>query len=601
MSEPGSAGIVETQYFTFAEPPGEMVLESGAKLGPVTLAYETYGRLNADRSNAVLICHALSGDAHVAGRHGPEDRKPGWWDEMVGPGLAFDTNLYFIICANVIGGCMGSTGPNSINPATGAPYGLDFPFVTVGDMVCTQKELVRHLGIEVLLGVAGGSMGGMQVLDWMTRFPDSLRAGMVISTTAVSDAQQIAFQAVGRHAIQADPNFAGGEYYGRDLPARGLGVARMLAHITYLSDESMRQKFGRRLRSNGTLRFDLDKEFSVETYLDYQGEQFVNRFDANSYLYISKAIDYFDITRDYGSLDNAMARVQAKTLVIAFSSDWLYPPANTESIVYALTRQQKDVSYCCIESDYGHDAFLLETEVMTKVIAGFLKHTAHPERPCEKCLAPDAEARSEPPIASESSIYMGRRVDYDMIVDLVEPGSRVLDIGCGTGALLCRLDREKHVVGMGLELSQDNVVSAIGCGIPIVQADIDRGLGALPDQSFDYVLLSMTLQVIQKPDLALKEMLRVGRKCIISFPNFAHWKVRAKTVFGGRAPITRTLPYAWYQSPNRHVLSIKDFRTMCHDMGVRIEKEVALRPDGVSQHWPNLFAEEALYVITAGR
>lgn len=599
MSESGSIGIVEKKYVTFAEPPNEMRLESGAKLGPITLAYETYGALNAERSNAILLCHALSGDAHAAGRHHPEDRKPGWWDALVGPGKAFDTDLYFVICSNVISGCMGSTGPNTINPATGKAYGLDFPFVTIGDMVKAQRELVRHLHIDRLLCVAGGSMGGMQVLDWITRYPDFVQSAIVISTTAISSAQPIAFHAVGRHAIQSDRSFNNGEYYDGEQPARGLAVARMLAHITYLSDASMRRKFGRRLQDNGSLRFDLDKEFSVEAYLDYQGEQFVNRFDANSYLYISKAIDYFDITRGYGSLDDALARVQAKTLVLSFSSDWLYPPEESEKIVYALTRQRKNVNYLTVKSDYGHDAFLLENEIMTKVVSGFIKHTVYAERPCEKCMAPDREARFEPPAAAENSIYLGRRVDYDMIVDLVAPGSRVLDIGCGTGALLCRLNREKNVSGMGLELSQDNVVNAIGCGISIVQADIDRGLNALPDQSFDYVLLSMTLQVIQKPDLALREMLRVGKKCIVSFPNFAHWKVRTKTFLYGRAPVTRTLPYAWHQSPNRHVLSIKDFRTFCDELGIAIEKEFALREKNLARLWPNLLAEEAVYVISA--
>lgn len=596
--ESGSVGIVQTQYFTFAEPPNEMVLESGAKLGPITLAYETYGSLNEEKSNAILILHALSGDAHVAGKHHPDDRKTGWWDAMVGPGKAFDTRKYFVICSNVLGGCMGSTGPSSINPATGKPYGLDFPFVTIGDMVKAQRELIRHLGIDCLLAVAGGSMGGMQAMEWAVRYPDMVRAAVLISTTHLSGAQQIAFHAVGRHAIQADSSFQNGEYYNRTRPERGLAIARMLAHITYLSDESMRNKFGRRLQGNGTLRFDLGREFQVESYLDHQGAQFVNRFDANTYLYVSKAIDYFDISAKYGSLDAAMARVQAKTLVLSFSSDWLYPPYQAEQIVYALARQKKDVTYCNIQSDYGHDAFLLEVDVMTKIVEGFLKHTFHPERPCVRCVDNASKITYDPPTATPDSIYSSRRVDYDLIVDLVEPGSRVLDIGCGGGELLCRLDRQKQVKGVGIEVCQDKVVSAIGCGISIIQADIDEGLGRLPDNSFNYVLLSMTLQVIQKPDLVLREMLRVGRKCIVSFPNFGLWRVRLKTLALGRAPVTRNLPYAWYQSPNRHMLSLKDFRLFCKELGVRIEKEIPLSAEGLVRYWPNLFAEEALYVVS---
>ncbi len=595
MPETGSVGIVSTHYYTFAAPPNEMVLESGSRLGPITLAYETYGTLNKARSNAVLILHALSGDAHVAGRHAETDRKPGWWDSTVGPGKAFDTDRYFVICSNVLGGCMGSTGPSSVNPATGKPYGLDFPVVTIGDMVTAQRALVQHLGIERLLCVAGGSMGGMQALDWATRFPEMVQSTMVISVGPLHDAQHIAFHAVGREAIRTDPRFNNGNYTRDCAPDSGLAIARMLAHITYLSDKSMRMKFGRQLRNADALRYDLDKEFSVESYLDYQGEQFVNRFDANTYLYVSKALDYFDIARPYGSLDAAMARVQARMLIIAFSSDWLYPPYQSEEVVYALTRQNKDVTYCNIDSDYGHDAFLLETKVMERVISGFLGRAVRGGVPCAPCEAHGPTATPE----LSTSIYKGRRVDYDTIIDLVEPGSRVLDIGCGHGALLCRLEQEKNVRGMGLELDQDSVVSAIECGIALVQADIDKGLSALPDQCFDYVVLGMTLQVLQKPSLVLREMLRVGKKCIVSFPNFGLWRVRLALLLNGRAPVTNNLPYSWHNSPNRHVLTVKDFRDFCASLDITIEREIPLTACGISRFWPNLLAEEALYVLKA--
>jgi len=613
-----SVGIVQTQYFTFAEPPGEMALDSGAKLGPITLAYETYGTLNEAKSNAVLIVHALSGDAHVAGKHHPNDRKPGWWDTMVGPGKGFDTNRYFVICSNIIGGCMGSTGPSSIDPKTGNPYGLTFPIITIGDMVRAQWRLMDRLGIEKLLAVAGGSMGGMQVLEWATRYPERVRAAIVIASSHVSMAQAIAFDAVGRNAIQADPAFNAGTYYGREVPARGLSIARMLGHITYLSDESMRAKFGRALRDGGEFRYEFASEFSVEAYLDHQGEQFVNRFDANSYLYITKAVDYFDVSSAYGSLDKAMARVQGKSLVLSYSSDWLYPPYQSEEIVHALMRQRKDVSYCCIRSHYGHDAFLLEVDVMTDVIRGFLDHilpsvgVCHYRESCGTCCPlnqglpprdnrcvtcrPEAAALKS---AMKHSIYEGRRVDYELIVDLVEQGSRVLDIGCGDGGLLCRLKAQKNVAGMGIELAQDEIVRCFQRGVSVVQADVDKGLGALPDQSFDYVILSMTLQVIQRPDVVLREMLRVGKKCIVSFPNFAHWFVRIKTLLLGRAPVTRSLPYSWYETPNLHVLSVKDFRAFCAAQNARIEKEIPLTSRGAFRFWPNLFAEEALYVISA--
>jgi len=604
--EKGSVGLVETQYFTFAEPGNEMVLESGAKLGPITLAYETYGTLGPDGRNAILICHALSGDAHAAGRHSDQDRKPGWWDAMIGPGKAFDTNKYFVVCSNVLGGCMGSTGPSATNPATGKPYGLDFPIITVADMVRAQRELVAFLGIQELLSVAGGSMGGMQTLEWATRYPDFVRSAMVIASTHLSGAQQIAFDAVGRNAIQADPSFDNGQYYEGEPPTQGLGIARMLAHITYLSDESMRAKFGRRLKiqqgenllDTDQFRYEFDSEFAVETYLDYQGKQFVNRFDANTYLYVTKAMDYFDISSRFGSLDGAMAEIKSKTLVLAFSSDWLYPPYQSEQIVYALSRNEKDVTYCNIHSAYGHDAFLLEVDVMEKIISGFLDHAMHPEKVRERVLGPDGTTGGDK-AASALSIYEGHRFDYDTIVDLIEPGSRVLDAGCGDGELLCQLIAKKNVSGVGIEKAQGNVVTCVRRGISVIQADIDKGLTELPDQSFDYVILSMTLQVVKHPDKALQEMLRVGKKCIVTFPNFSYWRARFHAFFKGRAPVTRNLPYSWYNTPNRHVITIKDFRTFCAQHDIQIEREIPLSSQGETPFMPNLFAEEAVYILSS--
>ncbi|HRI87239.1 MAG TPA: homoserine O-acetyltransferase [Candidatus Hydrogenedentes bacterium] len=603
MSHEGSVRIVEVKQFTFAEPPNELELEGGRRLGPITLAYETYGTLNADKSNAVLVVHALSGDAHAAGLHAEGDAKPGWWDNMIGPGKGFDTTKYFVICSNVIGGCQGSTGPSSINPATGKPYGVDFPVITIGDMVRAQRFLIEHLGIDKLLCVAGGSMGGMQTLEWITRFPEMVRSSIVIASTPVLNAMGIAFDSVGRHAIQADPAFKDGNYYDEEeQPDEGLAIARMLAHITYLSDQSMGKKFGRALRSTSKYRYDFNSEFSVETYLDYQGEQFVNRFDANSYLYITKAINYFDLPAKYGSLDNAMARVQGKTMVLSYSSDWLYPPYQSQQVVDALTRQRKDVTYCNIQSDYGHDAFLLEVDVMKKLISGFLENVVSP---ASKGTRPqpftDSEADLGPPKTAAASIYEGHRVDYEMIVNLVAEGSRVLDIGCGDGELLEQLIHHKGVDAAGIELSQGNIVSCVRRGISVVQQDIDKGLTTLPDHSYDFVILSMTLQVIKKPDYVLQEMLRVGKKCIVSFPNFGFWKVRAKSLLLGRAPVTRNLPYAWWLSPNRHVLSIKDFREYCRERNFRIEREFPLNRRGLvwSAHiWPNMLADEAVFVIT---
>ena len=349
-------------------------LDGGATLGPVDVAYETYGVLNAAKTNAILILHAFSGDAHAAGVS-PETGKPGWWDNMIGPGKAFDTNEYLVICSNVLGGCRGTTGPSSINPATGCPYAMSFPVITIHDMVRLQKMLVDHLGIERLLTVTGGSMGAMQALDWAVSYPDSVVSAIPIAGTARHSAQQIAFNEVGRQAIIADPDWRDGKYYGHKPPARGLAVARMVGHITYMSDDSMREKFGRRLRGKNTFGYDFDVDFEVESYLRYRGNEFVNRFDANSYLYITKAMDYFDLANSHGSLSAAFERAKARFLVISFSSDWLYPSYQSQEIVRALRSRNLDVAYCELPSNYGHDAFLVDVGEQTGLMRGFLANT----------------------------------------------------------------------------------------------------------------------------------------------------------------------------------------------------------------------------------
>ena len=368
-----SLGMVDTKYFTFAHAPHELELESGNRLGPVTLAYETYGKLNTRHSNAILIAHALSGDAHAAGFH-EGDKDPGWWDNMIGPGKAFDTDKYFVICSNVLGGCQGSTGPSSINPKTARPYGLDFPVITIKDMVHAQKYLIDHLGIEKLLAVAGGSMGGMQVLQWVVSYPERLAAAIPIATTASHSPQQIAFNEVGRQAIMADPNWNGGDYYGKPLPEKGLSVARMVGHITYMSDESMSDKFGRRFKDNKQ-PFKFAADFEVAGYLQYRGDNFIKRFDPNTYLYITKAIDYFDLSNGKG-LIAILTGVKARFLLIAFKSDWLYPAYQVQEIARACKRAGVDATYCELSSNYGHDAFLVEVEDQTHLVKHFLERVA---------------------------------------------------------------------------------------------------------------------------------------------------------------------------------------------------------------------------------
>ena len=363
-------GVVETKYFTFAHPPNDLKLESGEKIGPITLAYETYGTLNPQKTNAILVLHAFSGDAHAAGFH-IGAKEPGWWDDLIGPGKGIDTNEYFIICSNVMAGCKGSTGPSSINPKTGRPYGLDFPLITIADIVAAQKYLIDYLGINKLLAVIGGSMGGMQVLQWMVSFPDRIRSAIPIATTIKHTPQQIAFNEVGRQAVMSDPDWRNGDYYGHRVPAKGLAVARMIGHITYMSDISMADKFGRRTKEEKE-HFKFSAEFEVEGYLRYKGDSFVKRFDANSYLYITKAIDLFNILNGH-VLSDVFKGLKAKVLVLAFKSDWLYPTYQSQEIVKACKLAGVDASYVEINSTYGHDAFLLEVEQETQLIRNFLK------------------------------------------------------------------------------------------------------------------------------------------------------------------------------------------------------------------------------------
>ena len=366
-----SVGVVETKYFHIDEP---IKLDSGKTLEEVDVAYETYGELNKEKSNAILVCHALTGDAHAAGWH-LGDKKPGWWEIVIGPGKALDTDRYFIICSNVLGGCKGTTGPSSINPKTGKQYGLEFPVITIGDMVRVQKKLIDSFGIKQLSAIIGGSMGGMQVLEWMVTYPKMMKKAIPIATTAISSPQQIAFNDVGRQAIFADPSWNKGNYYETgQLPKNGLSLARMIAHITYLSDESMDIKFGRGLQDKDEISYDFSVDFQVESYLKHQGEVFVKRFDANSYLYITKAVDLFDLSIN-DSLIDGFKNIECKVKVISVDSDWLYPSEQSQDILTALNANDIETSFSEIRSNYGHDAFLLEKGQLNFILSKFLSES----------------------------------------------------------------------------------------------------------------------------------------------------------------------------------------------------------------------------------
>jgi homoserine O-acetyltransferase len=358
-------------------PDEPLPLDAGVSLSPFQIAYKTYGELNADKSNAILVCHALTGDQHVASPN-PVTGKPGWWSLIVGPGRPIDTDKYFVICANVLGGCMGTTGPASTDPETGQPYGLNFPVITVRDMVRAQAILLDRLGIDMLLCVLGGSMGGMQVLQWMASYPERVFAAVPIACAVRHSSQNIAFHEVGRQAVMADPDWCGGKYgeLGKS-PRKGLAVARMAAHITYLSDEALHRKFGRQLQDRTKVAFGFDADFQVESYLRHQGMTFVDRFDANSYLYMTRAMDYFDLADDYGGvLANAFRGIKTRVCVVSFTSDWLFPTSENRTIVRALNAAAANVSFVEIETDRGHDSFLLDEPEMFATVTGFLTAAA---------------------------------------------------------------------------------------------------------------------------------------------------------------------------------------------------------------------------------
>lgn len=371
--EKGSVGIVETRHARFFEPPGSLVLKNGSRLGPVDVAYETYGKLNKNKDNVILVLHALTGSAHAAGKHSPVDQVPGWWDAMIGPDKAFDTNKYFVVSPNILGSCYGTTGPSSVNPSTGKPYGSSFPVISITDMVTVQKALVDHLGIERIHSVAGGSMGGMQAIEWSLLYPDMVDNIILLATSPRTTPMAIAIHKVGLEAIMSDPDWKDGDYYDSVPPVKGLRIARMIGHITYLSDAIMWNKFGRETPDREKLLKDLHGRFEVEKYLDYQADKFVKRFDANSYIHIMRAMDNYDAAEGYKSLTESFGRIECSGVFIAsFSHDWLFPAYQSEELASAFKENNAEVTYRHIDSPYGHDSFLLEYEKLRSYLSEFL-------------------------------------------------------------------------------------------------------------------------------------------------------------------------------------------------------------------------------------
>ncbi len=578
------------QSVTFEQP---LKLERDGTLPSVTVAYETYGQLNEARSNAILICHAISGDSHVA-QHTPED-DPGWWGIMVGPGKPIDTNRLFVICPNLLGGCRGSTGPGSVNPLTGKRYGKDFPTVTIGDMVEVQRRLLDHLGIQELLAVVGGSVGGHQALTWAIRFPERVRSVVALATSPRLTTQALAFDVVGRNAILRDPHYHGGQYYDKPHgPGVGLAIARMIGHITYLSREAMKEKFEADRLAPRNIASEFEKTFSVGSYLGYQGQRFVERFDANSYMVLTLAMDLFDLGRTPEQLAETLSKAKCRWLVVSFSSDWLFPPDQSHDIVNALIYNGARVSYCNIESPCGHDAFLLEDQLdlyggMTRA---FLDNLA----------ATSTTGGVEDGPHAPTSIFHHHRIDYDRMLELAPKTASFLDLGCGSGGLLARLRNQsaaRHLVGV--ELDERNILTCITRDLDVVQADLNAGLPAFRTGEFDCVVLSQTLQAVYDVEKVLGEMLRIGKTCIVSIPNFGYHRLRRMLAEEGRAPKSAgVLHYEWYNTPNIRFFTIADFEEFCHQKQIKIKDRIALDTEANAEIKvdPNRNADLAIFVIS---
>jgi len=573
-----SVGRVERRMLQL-RPEGGFRTDGGQILSQLDIAYETYGVLAADGRNAILMTPPLTGDCHVAGFYGdpPDLRTRGWWDDMVGPCKAIDTNRWFVVCSSMLGGCGGTTGPTSVDPSTGESYGSDFPDLTIGDMVEAQRLLIERLGVKSLYAVIGGSMGGMQSLEWSLRHPNMVERCVCVAAAASLSAQALAFDIIGRNAILNDEDWKSGRYLPGKGPRMGLALARKIAHITYLSAEKMDSKFGRRLREDDAPeRFHT--AFEIEKYLEHQGEKFVSRFDANAYLLITQAMDGFDLGLSWGRtpqatsasdgqererieilrLTEAFERSRCRYLIVALSSDWLFPAAASRGVAQVLLQAGRSPSFCILKSPHGHDGFLLEAEKLDQVVDAFLADGASKRGPRDSGV-----------------LEAGRQLfrsdaDRRVIASMVGSGSRVLDVGCGDGSLLEHLVREQGCKGVGVDIDLDAVISTLARGLSAVQGDVDAGLSEFPDQSFDHVILNQTLQAVQKPPVALREILRVGREAVVSFPNFANWRCRFEVLLGGRMPKTRDLPFEWYETPNLHPFTLADFEEYCRTHGIRV-------------------------------
>ncbi len=500
-----------------------------------------------------------------------------------------------MICPNLLGGCRGTTGPGSLDPASGKPYGPDFPIITIGDMVEVQRRCLGKLGIEQLLAVAGGSVGGHQALTWATRYPGAARGIVALATSPRLTSQALAFDVVGRNAILRDPDFHGGRYYDWPHgPRVGLALARMIGHITYLSQEAMSQKFEADRLEPRNVAIEFEKRFSVGSYLGYQGMKFVERFDANSYVVLSLAMDLFDLGGTREELAAAFRPNRSRWLVVSFSSDWLFPPEQSRNLVNALLANHAPVTYCNVQSSCGHDAFLLpdQIDLYGEMTRAFLANLG-----CSGAVNGTVQQEIHGP----TSIFGQHRLDYDRIVELVPPGASVLDLGCGSGGLLAQLKTQNHRRLVGVELDENQILASIARGLDVIQADLNKGLGAFGKDDFDCVILSQTLQAVFDVEGLVMEMLRIGRTCIVSIPNFAYYRLRQMLTAEGRAPkAPGVLRYEWYNTPNIRFFTIADFEDFCRDKNLRVHRRIALDTEADTEVFEdaNLKADLAIFVIS---
>lgn len=567
-----------------------LTLQIGATLDGVEVAYETFGQLADDASNAILVCHAISGDSHCA-QHDEQDDS-GWWDEMIGPGKPIDTNRWFVVCSNVLGGCRGTTGPGSINPATGKPYGQQFPLTSVADMVDVQARLADHLGVEAWAAVVGGSLGGHQAMTWATRYPQRVRRCFAIATSPRLTSQALAFDVVGRNAIRRDPDFHDGQYYDQKTkPDVGLAIARMLGHITYLSPEAMSTKFDLDRHIPKDIATDFEKRFSVGSYLAHQGDKFVERFDANSYITLSLAMDMVDFGATEEQLRQSLGQSTCDWLVISFSSDWLFTPQQSSKIAHALSRGGRRVTYQELPSNAGHDAFLLGPEISRygRMVRAKL------EGPQKSHVGTFAKAGS-------TSIFQRKRMDYETIMDFITPQASVLDLGCGSGGLLARLRFRDGDDGRlcGIDVSEEKLTLAVEAGFDVLDHDLNTPLVMFDDQSFDVVVLSQTLQAVRDVQGVINEMLRVGKQAVVSFPNFAYGPLREMFYRDGRIPKAPGIyEFDWHDSPNRRFPTIFDFEAFCQNKQICIANAAYLDLSTGAQvrDEPNRHADTAVYVL----